>query len=144
MNRREFITWVGVGGLATSLPLAIAACSPKSPESKSVSSRTDGFQSVGTVTEFKQKGQILNKQSSVGPLLVVGNPSDPKTVAAVNPVCTHRGCTVEWKTDQKSFVCPCHDATFSAEGKVLKGPAEKPLPTYLAKIEGDSVLVKKG
>ncbi len=145
MNRREFLTWVSVGSLASSLPLAIAACSPKSTESKSVSpsSRTDGFESVGTVTEFKQKGQILNKQSSVGPLLVVSNPSDPKTVSAVNPTCTHWGCTVEWKADQKSFVCPCHDATFGADGKVIKGPATKPLPTYIAKIEGDSVLVKK-
>ncbi|HEY9634637.1 MAG TPA: cytochrome B6 [Coleofasciculaceae cyanobacterium] len=108
MNRREFVTWVGIGGFASSLPLAIAACSPKStePESQSkstaTSSGTDGFQSVGTVTELKQKGQILNKEFSAGPLLIVSNPTDPKTLSAVNPTCTHRGCTVEWKAEQKT------------------------------------------
>ncbi|MBD1808302.1 hypothetical protein H6F98_23020 [Microcoleus sp. FACHB-SPT15] len=51
MNRREFITWVGVGGIASSLPVALAACSPKSTESESPASpsRPDGFQSVGTI-----------------------------------------------------------------------------------------------
>jgi cytochrome b6-f complex iron-sulfur subunit len=49
---------------------------------------------------------------------------------------------VEWKQDEKSFVCPCHGAKYSAEGKVLKEPAPKPLQTYEAKIQGDTVLVK--
>jgi cytochrome b6-f complex iron-sulfur subunit len=141
--------WVGVGGIASSLPLAIAACSPKTTESESqsksaaTSSGAGGFQSVGTVAELSQKGQILNKQSSAGSVIVVlSNPADPKSISAVNPTCTHKGCIVEWKSEQKAFVCPCHDAQFSPEGKVIKGPAEKSLPTYEAKIEGDSILVK--
>ena len=151
MNRREFLMWVGVGGVASSLPIAIAACSPQTQKSESPTSSTppetsptrlDGFHSIGTVTELNQKGQILNKEFAAGGVLVVSNPVNPKTLSAVNSTCTHRGCTVEWKADQKAFVCPCHDAKYSADGKVLKGPAEKPLPTYEAKVEGDSVLVK--
>jgi len=145
MNRREFLMWVGVGGIASSLPLAIAACSPqaeKSTESPVRTKSTDGFQSIGTVAQLNQKGQILNQELVTGGVLVVSNPANPKTVFAVNSTCTHRGCTLAWKADQKAFVCPCHNAKYSPDGKVLKGPAAKPLPTYTAKIEGNSVLVR--
>ncbi|HBB31720.1 MAG TPA: cytochrome B6 [Cyanobacteria bacterium UBA8803] len=146
MNRREFLTWVGVGGLASYLPVAIAACSPKATQSESPASpvRTDGFQPVGTVAELGQKGQILNKEFSGGAVLVVQNPANPKAVTAVNPSCTHEGCTVTWQADQKQFVCPCHDSKFTLDGKVTQGPAKTPLVTYEAKLEGNSVLVKAG
>jgi cytochrome b6-f complex iron-sulfur subunit len=144
MNRREFLMWVGIGGLASSLPVALAACSPKTEKSQSstMPKRADGFQSVGTVAELNQKGQLLNKQFAGGSVLVVSNPANPKTITAVNPICTHKGCTIEWKAAKNAFVCPCHKAEFSLDGKVLQGPAKKSLSTYNAKIEADSVLVK--
>ncbi|MFB8792021.1 MAG: ubiquinol-cytochrome c reductase iron-sulfur subunit [Potamolinea sp.] len=107
-----------------------------------VAKRPDGFQSIGTVAELNQKGQILNKESAGVPVLVVKTAADAKSVSAVNPTCTHKGCTVDWKSDQNAFVCPCHQAKYSPDGKVIKGPAEKALPRYEAKIEGDTVLVK--
>jgi len=144
MNRREFLRWVGVGGVASSLPIAIAACTAedKKSESAAMPKRSDGFQPVGTVAELGQNGQILKKNFARGPVLVISQPGAPKTVAAVNPTCPHKGCAVDWTPSQKSFVCPCHGAKFGTDGKVLKGPAKKPLPTYEAKIEGNSVLVK--
>jgi cytochrome b6-f complex iron-sulfur subunit len=144
MNRREFLMWVGVGGVASSLPIAIAACTPqaKKSESLAIAKRPDGFQSIGTVAELNQKGQIFNKESVGVPVLVVKTAADAKSISAINPTCSHKGCTVDWKSDQKAFVCPCHKAQFSTNGKVLKGPAEKALPLYEAKIEGDAVLVK--
>jgi cytochrome b6-f complex iron-sulfur subunit len=144
MNRREFLMWVGVGGVASYLPVAIAACSPKSTQSKSSASsaRADGFQSVGTVADLDQKGQILNKNFSAGTVLVIRDSANANKIIAVNPSCTHAGCTVTWEKDKKDFLCPCHDSKFSPEGKVLQGPAKKPLPSYTAKIEGNSILVK--
>lgn len=141
MNRRDFLMWVGVGGVASSLPVAIAACTPQSEKSESPA-RPDGFTSIGTVGELNQKGQILKTGLAKGSVLAVTNPANPKTITAVNPTCTHRGCTVEWKADKKAFVCPCHDAEYSPDGKVIEGPAKKALATYQTKIEGDSILVK--
>lgn len=149
MDRRTFLTWVGVGWLASSLPVALAACASNSTTNDNALTATpptnpDGFQTVGTVAELDRKGQILNKQLANSPVLVIRNPNNTNTLAAVNPTCTHKGCTVAWKTDKKLFVCPCHDAEYSADGKVVEGPAKKSLPVYEAKIEGDAVLVKVG
>jgi cytochrome b6-f complex iron-sulfur subunit len=154
MNRRNFLTWVGVGSVASSLPVAIAACSSNTIESESAktstqtaasSGRTDGFKSVGTLSELESNaGQILNKEFSAGPVLVIRNPAEPNTLSAVNPTCTHQGCIVGWQAEQKAFVCPCHASKFDINGKVNNGPATKPLPTYEVKVEKDLVLVKQG
>jgi cytochrome b6-f complex iron-sulfur subunit len=44
---------------------------------------------------------------------------------ALSLVCTHLGCTVEQKDN--GFACPCHGSRYDAEGKVVRGPAQKAL-----------------
>jgi Rieske Fe-S protein len=44
--------------------------------------------------------------------------------------CTHLACTVNWREDANAFLCPCHDASFDAEGAVLGGPPPRPLGRY--------------
>lgn len=53
-----------------------------------------------------------------------------ETFAACSAVCTHKGCDVEYEHEAKQFICPCHGARFSLDGKVLQGPAKKPLRSY--------------
>ncbi len=143
MKRREFFGWVSLGAIATSLPVAITACSSQSKPSKltNASSRPDGFKRVGTIAELDQKGHILHRDVAGSLVFIVRNPMVNNSLMAVNPTCTHAGCTVNWEQDQKSFVCPCHESKFAADGKVLGGPAAEPLQTYIAKLEGGDVLV---
>lgn len=153
MNRRDFIGWCGLAAIASSLPMAIAACSPDSPETSSgvtsgadssqppAMQQGDGFQAVGTLSQLQEEGKILEKQSLPDPLLVV-IPAGGQTPVAVNPTCTHQGCLVDWQADQKQFVCPCHGSQYGPEGKVTQGPASQPLATYPVKVEADQVLVK--
>ena len=46
---------------------------------------------------------------------------------AVNPVCPHAKCMVEWNTAEKSWDCPCHGSRFNADGILLTGPASHDL-----------------
>ncbi|MTJ10119.1 FAD-dependent oxidoreductase [Anabaena sp. UHCC 0204] len=48
---------------------------------------------------------------------------------AISLTCTHQGCTVKKAADGQ-FHCPCHGAVFTAEGKVVKGPAKRDLATF--------------
>jgi carotenoid phi-ring synthase / carotenoid chi-ring synthase len=48
---------------------------------------------------------------------------------AISLTCTHQGCTVKQSADG-NFHCPCHGAVFAADGKVLKGPAERDLAKF--------------
>ncbi|BAT51307.1 cytochrome b6/f-complex iron-sulfur protein PetC [Nostoc sp. NIES-3756] len=134
MKRRDFINWVGLGLIASSLPVAIAACS-------SAQTASTDWQTVGNVTDLDKSGQLLNENSSIGPVLVVD--TSKENLVAVNPTCTHKGCTVAWKAEAKKFVCPCHGAEYGIDGKVQKEPATQPLKTYAAKIEGSSVVVRQ-
>lgn len=137
MNRREFISLFGIGGIAASLPVAIAACSPENSQPVSAS----GWQNIGTVAELDKTGQLLNPKSPVGAVLVIGT-STAKNLVAVNPTCPHQGCKVDWQAAESKFLCPCHQSAFTRDGKVLEGPATKPLATYAVKVEGDGVFVQ--
>jgi cytochrome b6-f complex iron-sulfur subunit len=134
MRRRSFLAWFSLGGVISWL---ISACSNR--QATQAVQRPDGFRAVGTVADLNQKGQ-LGLEQATPPMLVVRSSS--QTLVAVNPTCSHQGCTVQWKSERNAFACPCHGATFAVDGKVTGGPAPNPLATYEVKVEGDSVLVK--
>ena len=65
--------------------------------------------------------------------------------AAVSPICTHLGCTVD--IEGVHLVCPCHGSTYDRAGQVLRGPAERPLtrfPTTLVSEEGELIIQLAG
>lgn len=60
-------------------------------------------------------------------------------ITAFSPSCTHLGCAYRWNRAQKEFSCPCHGSRFAMDGKVLGGPAPRPLDRYEVKVEGARV-----
>ena len=153
MNRREFGNLVGLGMIATSLPVAIAAC--KSPETVTEEApaesaaapaaldetpREDGFAALGTVADLDTDGYLAKKSFIAGPVIVIRDPANADSVIALNSMCTQQGCSVEW--EDGTFACPCHGSEFNTDGSVATGPATDPLSSYEAIIDGDVVLVK--
>jgi len=141
MDRRTFLSWFGIGWIASSLPVAIAAFSLNKQQSASAS--PGDFKPIGTVSQLTRKGQILVKQGfGSKPILVVRDPKTLKAVA-VNPTCTHQGCIVDWKASRSDFVCPCHNSRFDIDGEVLRGPATRALQTYEIKVQEEQILVQE-
>jgi menaquinol-cytochrome c reductase iron-sulfur subunit len=67
--------------------------------------------------------------------------TDENSVVAFNPACTHLACPYHWDASADHFICPCHASAFSIDGKVLAGPAPRPLDRYVAKVEAGRVLI---
>src|SRR5215212_1639789 len=74
-----------------------------------------------------------------------GNPAflvhlDSGNFVAYSAICTHQGCTVDYKDG--NLACPCHGSVFDpANGAaVVAGPAPRPLPEIPVKVEGGEVV----
>lgn len=153
MDRRTFLNWVGLGAIASSLPIAIAACggaeSTSTEPTSTGSSAPDaapagdtvasgGDMAVGSVDELNTNGFILNEDVGDG-VMVIRDPANPDALIAVNPTCPHAGCVVDWDSGATKFICPCHDSQFEPTGAVVQGPATTDLATYAVTIDGDQI-----
>jgi menaquinol-cytochrome c reductase iron-sulfur subunit len=63
----------------------------------------------------------------------------PAKATVFSPICPHAGCYYNWDPETHQFQCPCHGSVFSMNGKVLGGPAPRPLDTLPYEIK-DGVL----
>jgi nitrite reductase/ring-hydroxylating ferredoxin subunit len=52
------------------------------------------------------------------------------TLHIVSAVCTHMKGIVNWNNAEKTWDCPCHGSRFTAQGKVIEGPAIKDLKRH--------------
>ena len=152
MERREFLRWVGVGFLASSLPVAIAACNDKSsnsaevktsdeilppPKSTSKNENVNTSIAVGLIDTLDQNGQILNEDHEI---IVIRDPENENLIA-LSAKCTHKGCLVNWQEEDNNFICPCHDSLFTVNGEVIEGPAKEALAIYSARENEGQILV---
>jgi cytochrome b6-f complex iron-sulfur subunit len=83
-------------------------------------------------------GGAVSAKSPDGKPVIVAQPSQGKAVA-FSAKCTHMGCTVA--PQGAKLQCPCHGSQFDAlTGKVLHGPAQRPLSAFPVKVEGGTVV----
>jgi Rieske Fe-S protein len=61
---------------------------------------------------------------------------------AVSTVCSHLGCTVYYRPEQKVFDCPCHGGKFDHEGKPIAGPPQTPLARFPVEVREGKVFVQ--
>jgi len=100
---------------------------------------------VGTPTLFRVKikrqvGWTVNEEE-LAVYILTTNGSD---FIAISNICTHLGCRVRWISDKGQFHCPCHNAVFNKEGKVVSGPPPRPLDRFQVKVENDQLYIMGG
>jgi menaquinol-cytochrome c reductase iron-sulfur subunit len=57
-------------------------------------------------------------------------------------ICPHLGCTVPWNKEKNQFVCPCHGATFAADGTRVSGPSLRGMDTLVTSVQDGLLLVR--
>jgi nitrite reductase/ring-hydroxylating ferredoxin subunit len=93
------------------------------------------FGYLGSIPEGKapefEEFDLTKPQGSEEPIL--GNQGlawlvrDKKGSYALLNRCSHLGCPVRFVPLESSFSCPCHGSEYDLGGRVLKGPAIRPL-----------------
>lgn len=92
---------------------------------------------VIAATSAVAKGQAKSFTAPDGQPAFLLHPS-ADTFVALSAICTHQGCTVSF--DGSGFRCPCHGATYDADGQVTGGPAPAPLTPVPVKVVGGDVI----
>jgi Rieske Fe-S protein len=57
-------------------------------------------------------------------------------------ICPHLGCTVPWNKEKNQFACPCHGATFAADGTRVSGPSLRGMDTLETTVQDGQLLVR--
>ena len=65
-------------------------------------------------------------------------------ILSYSKICTHVGCPISlWEQQTHHLLCPCHQSTFDLadNGKVIFGPAARPLPQLPIMVDSEGYLV---
>jgi menaquinol-cytochrome c reductase iron-sulfur subunit len=135
-QRRDFLVRLGIGagvaGIGTQAAASLRSLLPN------VSYDAPTTVKLGLPTEFPDGMKFLPEQR----LFVF---REGKVFHAVSAVCTHLGCTVRAEALPQPetadvdgaalrlthrFACPCHGSKYSGDGKVVAGPAPRPLAWF--------------
>ena len=63
----------------------------------------------------------------------------------ITAICTHLGCTPDWKESENKFKCPCHGSGYDSEGINFEGPAPRPMDRAQVSLDAEGqIVVNKG
>lgn len=142
-DRRDFLLKVGAGAGAVAIGTqAVASLRSLVPN---VSYDAPTTVKVGLPADFPDGMKFLPEQR----LFVF---REGKVFHAVSAVCTHLGCTVRAEALPQPetvevggaqlrvthrFACPCHGSKYTGDGKVVSGPAPRPLSWFHLSVSPD-------
>ncbi|MFG2620061.1 Rieske (2Fe-2S) protein [Streptomyces sp. NPDC048507] len=90
---------------------------------------------LGAASEVPVGGAKLFRERKV----LVSCPAEGQ-YKAFSAQCTHAGCVLD-KIDKGEGNCPCHGSRFDVTtGKVVQGPADRPLPAVPVKVENGKLI----
>jgi ubiquinol-cytochrome c reductase iron-sulfur subunit len=72
---------------------------------------------------------------------------DVDGILCYSKICTHVGCPISlYEQQTHNMLCPCHQSTFALAdgGKVVFGPARRPLPQLALEVDAEGYLAAQG
>ena len=144
MDRKEFLSQLGLSGASLLMIPCLNSCSKSTMENNS--GNNNGGNNNGKI-DF-----TLDLTSpTYAPLLTPGGyvyksgVIVAKTLAgayiAVSAACPHQGTSVVFQGDANRFYCPNHGSTFTTTGSVTGGPANSGLTQYSTELNGNNLRV---
>jgi Rieske Fe-S protein len=140
-SRRRFIDWLlgtSFGALLAALvyPVTRFLIPPEAAESSSTSvtvpfTAQDIPANSGRIFKFGNRPGILIR-------------TPENELRAFSAVCTHLGCTVQYRPDFSHIWCACHNGHFDLHGVNIAGPPPSPLDGFSVNVRDEQIVVGKG
>jgi Rieske Fe-S protein len=107
---------------------------------------------VGELSEFSpltepvmrtvQIEQVDGWRKAVSEKAVYVTKDSQGQLRVLTSICPHLGCTVPWNKEKNQFACPCHGATFAADGTRVSGPSLRGMDTLETTVQDGQLLVR--
>ena len=135
VNRRQFtkfLTLTSFGMMVGNLWILAKAALRRRPSFPRVA--------IAALDEIPVGGvKIFNYPTADDPCILVR--TDAASFVAYSQKCTHLSCAVYFEKERNRLACPCHQGFFAiADGSVLQGPPQRPLPRVALETEGGQLL----
>jgi cytochrome b6-f complex iron-sulfur subunit len=136
MDRKEFLSLLGISSAALALTYCFGGCQP-APTAPAPPSNVDFTLDLTNAANsaLKSSGGYVYNGGVIVARTVNGS------YVAVSQYCTHAGGTVVYDSSINDFYCPVHGSIYSTTGSVLQGPAASPLVKYNTTLSGTSLRV---
>lgn len=131
MNRKDFLSLVGIGATGIIAASCLSAC--KKENNTNIDFTLDLNSSANSA--LAANGGYVISQG-----VIVAKTSAGEYIA-VSAACTHQGVNVQFQSSSNRFHCPSHGANFSTTGSVQNGPANSPLTKYNTSLSGNMLRV---
>ncbi|HLK62705.1 MAG TPA: Rieske 2Fe-2S domain-containing protein [Bryobacteraceae bacterium] len=115
-GRRRFVMAAVLGTLTLNLLMFLRFFFPRAlyePKSQFKIGFPSDF-GFGVDTKFQKDHRIWVVRNTEG-------------IFVISAICTHLGCTPDWKPSENKFKCPCHGSGYDPEGINFEGPAPRPM-----------------
>jgi cytochrome b6-f complex iron-sulfur subunit len=132
MERKEFLSQIGIGAAAIFIPACIGGLS--SCKKTETTTKVDFTVETSTGSLATNGGSLISNGVIVARTLT-------GTFLAVAAACTHQGTNVNYNSSNNNFVCPNHGAKYDSSGNVTLGPATTNLTKYNTTLTGTSLRV---
>jgi cytochrome b6-f complex iron-sulfur subunit len=95
---------------------------------------------AGKIGDLKPNGSKVFRFGSRPALLLLTAEGGYHCVSAV---CTHLGCTVQYRSDLVEIWCACHNGTYGLDGRNVSGPPPRPLEAFQVNVRGSDIVVTR-
>ncbi len=139
ITRRDFLNWaIGASLFASVITTLLTLYRNVIPPERSLEGKIElGPTKVATVDQVPKEG-IYETEFGEEPIVLL---RDGQEIIALSLTCPHVACKLFYVPQRKEFDCPCHESSFSQDGKKLFGPAPRNMFTMDMKIEGNDIII---
>jgi menaquinol-cytochrome c reductase iron-sulfur subunit len=151
-SRRSFLgVLLGLGsffvGALLSVPLIRFALFPlirrtTELKSSSVGELSEFWSLTEPVMRTIQIEQVDGWRKAISEKAIYVTKNSQGQLRVLTSICPHLGCTVPWSKERNQFVCPCHGATYAADGTRVSGPSLRGMDALETSVQDGQLLVR--